>query len=368
MARRIRIQYAGALYHVVNRGDRDGPIFVDDADRENFLKTLDEACRKTSWKFHAYVLMPDHFQLIVKTPEANLVAGMKWLLGTYTSRFNVRHGLRGHLFAGRYKATPIDPLDGFLRRAVDLVHLYPARAKLIPRHQPLRDFVWSSLGNYLFPNDTQQKRPELEPVLLELGALKAGTKASRSYEQHLEQLRSLDQNDEFEGLQHGWYFGGESFRAELLRKLNSRSGANHTGPEIHESAEEKAERIVARELGRLGWSAQDLQEHAKGDLEKIRIAELLRRESTMSLPWIADRLQMGTVGHLSHLLYWRRRGARPGKRRSTGVEHGSISSARAKSNRWPIGTKPKPRIPVGSDEPANVSTASQPFTFDTTFD
>ena len=84
MARKLRIEYPGALYHVMNRGDHREPVFRDDRDREAFVETLGEACAKTGWEVHAYCLMPNHFHLVVETPQGNLVAGMKWLLGTYT--------------------------------------------------------------------------------------------------------------------------------------------------------------------------------------------------------------------------------------------------------------------------------------------
>ena len=108
MARRLRVEYPGADYHLMNRGDRRESIFKDDQDRELFLHTFTEACTKTGWKVHAYVLMPNHFHLVVETPGANLVSGMKWFLGTYTSRFNRRHKLFGHLFSGRYKSLSVD--------------------------------------------------------------------------------------------------------------------------------------------------------------------------------------------------------------------------------------------------------------------
>jgi putative transposase len=82
MARKLRVEYPGAIYHVMNRGDRREPIFRGDADRQRFIATLGEACAKTDWQVHAYVLMPNHFHLVIETPQANLVAGMKWLLGT----------------------------------------------------------------------------------------------------------------------------------------------------------------------------------------------------------------------------------------------------------------------------------------------
>ena len=98
------MQYPGAIYHVMNRGDRREPIFLEDEDRRKFLETLGETSQKTGWQIHAYCLMDNHFHLGIETPRANLVAGMKWLLGTDTSRFNRRHRLSGHLFSGRYKA------------------------------------------------------------------------------------------------------------------------------------------------------------------------------------------------------------------------------------------------------------------------
>ncbi len=88
MPRQLRLEYHGAVYHVMNRGDRREDIFRDDEDRRLFLSTLAEACQKTLWQVHAYCLMRNHFHLVFETPEANLVAGMKWLLGVYTKRFN----------------------------------------------------------------------------------------------------------------------------------------------------------------------------------------------------------------------------------------------------------------------------------------
>ena len=95
MARKVRVEYPSAIYHVMNRGDRRKPIFLDKADRLRFVETLVEVCAKTGWQVHAYVLMPNHFHLVVETPHANRVAGMKWFLGTYTSRFNWPHKLFG---------------------------------------------------------------------------------------------------------------------------------------------------------------------------------------------------------------------------------------------------------------------------------
>ncbi|MDB6039320.1 MAG: transposase, partial [Verrucomicrobiales bacterium] len=108
MPRKPRIQYPGAICHVMSRGDRPEDIFLDDVDRYDFLETLAEACQKTSWQVHAYCLMKNHFHLVVETPEGNLVEGMRWLQSTYTIRLSHRHKLFGHVFSGRYKALLVD--------------------------------------------------------------------------------------------------------------------------------------------------------------------------------------------------------------------------------------------------------------------
>src|SRR6201987_5123556 len=116
----------------MNRGDRREDIFEDDQDRLRFLETLGEACEKTGFQIHAYCLMRNHFHPVVETPQANLVAGMKWFLGTSPSRYNRRHQEFGHLFSGRYKALSVEGSgNGYLKTVCDYVHLNPARAKLL---------------------------------------------------------------------------------------------------------------------------------------------------------------------------------------------------------------------------------------------
>jgi hypothetical protein len=108
----------------------------------------------------------------------------------------------------------------------------------------------------------------------------------------------------------GWCLGSEQFRAELLAQINQRPGGEHYGAEIRQSAQAKAERLVREELSRLGWRERDLEAQRKGAPEKVAIGSRLRKETTMTLAWIAQRLQMGTKTHLSHLLYWQGRKGR----------------------------------------------------------
>ena len=104
MARKGRIEFSGAVYHVLDRGDRREAIVRTDNDRAAFVRTLGQVCGRAGWRLHAFVLMSNHCHLLIETPQANLVAGMRWFQTTWTVRFNRRHRLSGHLFQGRYKA------------------------------------------------------------------------------------------------------------------------------------------------------------------------------------------------------------------------------------------------------------------------
>jgi len=118
MPRSLRIEFPGAYYHVMARGNRRETIFHDDDDRRFFLATLSEACAMTGWRVHAWVLMGNHYHLFIETPEANLVAGMSWLQNTVTRRYNVRHQAWGRLFGDRYKAVLVEGADTYHYRTL----------------------------------------------------------------------------------------------------------------------------------------------------------------------------------------------------------------------------------------------------------
>src|SRR5690349_15904543 len=131
MARKVRVEFAGAVYHVLDRGDRREAIFQDEKDRELFLTALGEVCLRMGWRVHAWVLMGNHYHLLLETPEPNLVAGRHWLQTTYTVRFNRRDRLCGHLFQGRYKSVLVDAeAGGYFAVLSDYIHLNPVRARL----------------------------------------------------------------------------------------------------------------------------------------------------------------------------------------------------------------------------------------------
>jgi REP element-mobilizing transposase RayT len=295
----------------MNRGDRREAIFLEDQDRRRFLTTLGEACGKTSWQIHAFCLMPNHFHLVVETPQANLVAGMKWLLGTYTVRFNRRHKLAGHLFAGRYKALIVDGSgNGYLKTVCDYVHLNPVRARLLAVEQPLREYRWSSWPEYL---KSPAKRPgwlRADRLLGEYGIPQDSPAGRRHLAETLEQRRFAEDGGEFKAIRRGWFFGDDGLKQELLARAAGKTGASHYGELVRETAAVRAERIVTEELARNRWEESTLATRRKGDAVKVAMAERLQRETTMTLAWIAHRLQMGTKTYLAHLLYWKRHDAK----------------------------------------------------------
>lgn len=303
MARKLRVEYPGAIYHVMNRGDRREPIFQDDADRHRFLETLGEICLKTGWEIHAFCLMGNHFHLVLETPQGNLVAGMKWFLGTYTSRFNRRHKLFGHLFSGRHKALIVDGSgNGYLKTVCDYVHLNPVRAKLILLEQPLAAYRWSSYPEYL-------KRPGQRAVWLrvdrlfgEMGIPQDSPAGREQFQRMMEDRRQGDEPGEWKALRRGWCFGEEQFRAELLEQMSGKMGAHHGGEERAETALARAQRLLNEELQQRGWDEKELERRRKGDEQKVRMARRLRHETTMTWDWIAAQLHMGAGASVANRL------------------------------------------------------------------
>jgi len=305
MPRKLRVQYPGAIYHVMNRGDRQENISLNDVDRQDFLKTLAEACQKTDWQVHAYCLMNNHFHLVVETPNANLVDGMRWLLSAYTIRLNHRHKLFGHVFSGRYKALLVDGSDsGYLKSACDYVHLNPVRAGLLSRQDRLLAYPWSSLVWYLAAPEHRPKWVRVDRLLGEHGIGQDTPAGRQQFEARLE-ARRLEQAEAevVNVLRRGWCLGSEGFKQQMLAMMDDKLGEHHSGELRRENAQAKAERIIAQEMDRLGWQNSTLKERPKNDPAKLAMAARVRRETTMPIKWIADRLQLGTTKGASTTLH-----------------------------------------------------------------
>jgi len=177
MARPWRIEYEGAYYHVLSRGNEGKDIFYDDKDRKVFIETMGEASQRFDVALFAFVLMSNHYHLILRTNRANLSRAMQWLGLTYTRRFNNRHYRSGHLFQGRFKSIMVEN-DAYVVELSCYVHRNPLRARMVKR---LMDYKWSSYPVYAYGH----KGPEWLKTDLILSFF-SGTDSRRAYREKVQ--------------------------------------------------------------------------------------------------------------------------------------------------------------------------------------
>lgn len=312
MPRSARVQYTGAVYHVMCRGDRREDIFRGEDDRLLMLQTLEETCARAGFLVHAYVLMPNHYHLLLETPEPNLVAGMKWFQGTYTQRFNARHRLSGHLFQGRYKGIPVeaDRADYF-RRASDYIHLNPARAGLLVGDHPrLVDYRWSSYPGFVGGGEL---RPGLVRTrvfaALELPDEGSGSRARyRSYMEGrtLEIVQgelSKEEAERCDEVRRGWYFGSDEFREQLLDRLDQavcgrrRDSYCSEGLSLHD--ERAATEQIRAACKALKATVTSLRKRRQNDPLKQAVAWWVKSRTVVSDYWVCEQLAMGNRVNVS---------------------------------------------------------------------
>ena len=298
MPRPLRLQFPGAIYLVTSRGNGGSDIVRGPQDRELFVSTLAQACEKCGWRVHAWCLMTDHFHAVIETPQGNLVSGMKWLLGTYTVRYNTCHRLRGHLFSGRYKSVLLDDCDpDYLRVACDYIHLNPARAGLIGADETLDEYRGSSYRDYLAEPESRPLWLRVEVLFKESGLACDDHEGRAEFARQMEAMRLEPADPRFELIRRGWRFGSQEFLARMLKQLET-SGQ----PKPRDAMELRARQIIAEELCKIGWDAGRVQSERKGHADKVAIARKLRRETTVTLQWIAVQLHMGVWTYVSNLL------------------------------------------------------------------
>lgn len=315
MARSVRIEYPSAVYHVLCRGDRREAIFRRDADREMFLATLEEMCARTGHRIHSYVLMSNHYHLLLETPEANLVAGMQWFQGTYTQRFNARHRLSGHLFQGRYKAIPVEAEEPeYFRLASQYIHLNPARARLLDaKHPDLADYAWSSyprfVGRASLPGWLRRERVF---ATAELPDESAGSRRryrgwmARRTREVLERGETSEQVKEWGALQRGWYLGSVHFRDRLMdragRLVAGRKRTSYRGEGLRAHDEREAERLMATGLKQLRLTEKAARSLKQTDPRKQALVWLIKSRTVMRDEWLVNRLQMGHRSNISRAI------------------------------------------------------------------
>ena len=300
MARKARIEYEGAVYHVISRGNYRTDVFAKESTRSAFLKCLDEACIKSGWRVHAWCVMSNHYHLCVETPAPNLVAGMKWLQATFSLRFNRLRNERGHVFQGRYKALPVDP--DAVGAVCHYIHLNPVRAK-VRTLASLAEWPWSSAAWLMAPR-LRKVWFSPEACLTHAGGLKDTPSDRRRYLEYLGWLQEDDQAQKslrFEQMSKGWAVGESDFKKELVRHHEG-VAARLLRDGDRKLAEELWEHRVAMYLKAVSKDVAAVAKDPKGAPWKVAIATVMKTATTASNPWIATRLNMGSPFRLSRLV------------------------------------------------------------------
>jgi len=304
MPRSPRIEFPGAVYHVISRGNNRDRIFVEDGDREMFLDTLRQACERAGWVVHSYAMMSNHYHLLLETPQANLVDGMQWFQTAYTARFHARHHASGHLFQGRYKAVMVSSAEPeYFRRLSDYIHLNPLRGGLLKGSRfQLEDYPWSSypcmIGVMPCPKWLQTTR-----------VLKSHHMTAKKYRRDMERkIKDIRREpneyiEEWEELRRGWYLGGEDFRRDMLdridRKLGTVKRESYAGAAMIAHNEQEASLLLVKGLAALETDVREVKALNKTDLRKQALAWLLRSSTLVSAEWICRELGMGHRSNIS---------------------------------------------------------------------
>jgi putative transposase len=299
MPRKPRIQFEGAIYHVINRGNYRRDVFETGSTAQAFEQCLYEACEQSQWQVHAYTLMRNHYHLAVATPRGNLVEGMHWLQSTFATRFNRLRQERGHLFQSRYQAILVQP-GPHLARVVNYIHLNPVSAGIVPVAQ-LAHFRWSSYRRFL-----QGGRPSFlvcADWLEELGGLHDTPAGWRNYQDYLAWLATdtdEQKRQSFASLTKGWAIGSETWRKELAKEHVERlAGLNLQGGEIGELKEAVWTRALNALLANARKTRAEATEDWYGADWKLDLADQLRQATTATNAWIARELTMGSGSTVS---------------------------------------------------------------------
>jgi REP element-mobilizing transposase RayT len=300
MARTLRLEVEGGVYHVLNRGNYRAEVFGEENTRRAFLSCLEEACARTGWVVHAWCVMSNHYHLALETPDGNLVEGMRWLQGTFATRFNRLRQERGHLFQGRYKSLIVDPCEG-LGPLCHYIHLNPVRAGLC-RVEELGAWPWSSMHWATRP----RRRPpwyRVEAALQHAGGLGDDAGGRRKY---LEYLGWLVEDEAarkalaFDRMSKGWVIGGRSFKQDVVAEHREVARAlergDRTAAELQEALlDERLDRLLAK----IGRRREEATAAAKSVPWKLAVAAAMKATTTATNRWLAGRLHMGSLHETS---------------------------------------------------------------------
>ena len=301
MPRAPRLEFPGAIYHVINRGNFRQDLFTVHGTAETFEQVLWAACARFGWRLQAYVVMSNHYHLCLETPKPNLGRGMQWLQSVFARRFNGFQKSPGHVFQGRYKALLVEPGPSLLR-VVNYIHLNPVRAGMVTV-QRLHQYRQSS-----FPRYFERGCPEAltaERWLDAAGGLKPSAAGFRQYHATLKLAKEGDPRlraELYRQLCRGWHIGTKEAKQARLRALLSKPGRTTTAAAGLDD-QELANVLLAVGLRKLGHRATELARTPKATPWKVALGWWLRRQSGITNRWLGEQLHLGHPCAVSRLLH-----------------------------------------------------------------
>jgi putative transposase len=293
MARPLRIDYADALHHVTSRGNECRSIFRSSRDREAFLQFLAEAVKRFGWRVTAWVLMTNHYHLVIQTPEANLSRGMQWLNGTYADWFNRRHNRSGHLFQGRFKSFIVET-ETYAAEVLRYVVLNPVRAKMVGKPEEYR---WSSYR--------ATAGLEAAPAWVDLAAVyvhfdREPAAAQAMYREYVS--AKVDSSERlWDQAINGIYLGGEEWAKKMRTIVESRPRSTDHPLEQRAVGRPTVQKVIAA-VAEAGAQAKEIVRSRRGGPLRRLVAWLAWNEGLVTLRTIAAALRLRSEGYVSNLV------------------------------------------------------------------
>lgn len=289
MARQWRIEYAGAIYHVLSRGNGGQEIFHSKNDCLLFLDLLGQMVERFNIEVHAYVLMGNHYHLLLKTNDANLSRAMQWFGTSYTRKFNLKNGTGGHLFQGRFKSIIVEN-DTYLLRLSCYIHRNPVRAGMVER---LADYQWSSYRFYAYQSSKAPAWMTTKTILNQL----SGQDHYKAYRTMVQQY-SEERSSIWEDVKHGFIYGSQDFVADLKARFLD-DNKNVEIPERNRLLRPVDPQLLLESASDiLGF---DLESACKA--KKIAPGEKEKRDMLIYLLWKTGGLSNQEIGSLLGITY-----------------------------------------------------------------
>lgn len=311
MARKLRFEYPGALYHVLNRGNYRQAIFEEEGARLSFEQTLFETCNRCGWILHAYVIMGNHYHLALETPQPNLSEGMRWLQSVFATRFNRFRKENGHIFQGRFKSIMVENGDrlGWL---CHYIHLNPTRAG-ISTIETLPAYRYGSY-HYLWTKSARPSALRVNAFLQAAGSLKDTVQGRKKYADYLGWLVEDDAGKKemrFDRMSKGWAQGTTEFKETLLAQEKEKK--SDLALEVQDAG--RMREVVWGErmrkcLNILGRSLEEVTETRKSAPWKIAIAAYMKTRMLCKNRWLFRELDMGSEYAVSRYVSEMLRGER----------------------------------------------------------